>query len=98
MRPARAALPTEIDPPSWKKTTLAVVLVAAIHTAAAAADWNLFRGDPLLQGRAQALPDGLEPLWLFEVGEGIESGAAIVATRPSVRRPSCFPFAARRRR
>ncbi len=25
MRPARAALPTEIDPPGWKKTTLAVV-------------------------------------------------------------------------
>jgi len=60
------------------RTTLAIALIAVFHTVSVAADWSLFRGDPLLQGRAEVLPDRLEPLWLFEVEEGIESSAAIV--------------------
>ena len=55
----------------------AVVVILATHPVWAD-DWSLFRGDPQLRGRAGALPDDLVPLWLFEVEEGIESGAAIV--------------------
>ena len=58
------------------KVILAAVLVAT-HAPLWADDWNVFRGDPQLRGRAAALPEKLDPLWLFEVEEGIESGAAI---------------------
>lgn len=53
---------------------LALMAPGAVH----ADDWAVFRGDPQLQGRAGSLPASLEPLWLYEVEEGIEGGAAVV--------------------
>jgi outer membrane protein assembly factor BamB len=45
----------------------------------AADDWASFRGDAQLTGVASgALPDGMKVLWTFEVGDGIESTAALV--------------------
>ena len=42
-------------------------------------DWHSFRGNPQLTGVAKSkLPDSLELLWTHQVGEGIESTAAIV--------------------
>jgi outer membrane protein assembly factor BamB len=60
------------------KTVLIAALLVAIDPLIQAEDWSLFRGDPQLHGRAGSLPDKLVPLWLFEIEEGIESGAAIV--------------------
>ncbi len=41
--------------------------------------WSQFRGNPALTGISQAnLPDSLKLLWTLEVGEPIESSAAIV--------------------
>ena len=57
--------------------TILLAVVLATHPVGAD-DWSVFRGDPQLRGRAGALPAELQPLWLFEVEEGIESGAAIV--------------------
>lgn len=60
------------------KTILIAALLVASDPLVRAEDWSLFRGDPQLHGRAGALPEKLDPLWLFEVEEGIESGAVIV--------------------
>jgi len=46
---------------------------------AAEDDWSSFRGDAQLTGVASGpLPEGMEVLWTFEAGEGIESTAAVV--------------------
>ena len=48
-------------------------------TAGSGESWSLFRGDPQLSGVAgKALDVPLAPRWTFQVGEGIESTAAIV--------------------
>ena len=57
--------------------TIVLGLICGVHSAAHAEDWALFRGNAQLHGRAGALPSDLEPLWVFEVAEGIEAGAAI---------------------
>ena len=57
--------------------TILIALLFAAHPVWAD-DWSVFRGDPQLRGRAGELPGKLAPLWVFEVEEGIESGAAIV--------------------
>ncbi len=58
----------------------ALALLALLAAPVAAADWPAFRGDAQLSGVAAAgLPDGLQPLWVFEIPDGIESTAAIVA-------------------
>lgn len=45
----------------------------------AAADWPIFRGNPLQTGVATGtLPTGLQVLWKFETKESVESSAAIV--------------------
>ncbi len=59
------------------RIALAVAFAAMFHAGTAAADWNLFRGNPQLHGRAGKLPATIAPLWLFEVEEGIEGSAAI---------------------
>ena len=48
-------------------------------TSSAVADvWNQFRGNPALTGISDSvLPDSLKLLWTLEVGESIESSAAI---------------------
>ena len=46
---------------------------------APAADWSLFRGNPLQTGvAASSLPDNLEIRWKFKARDGIEGAAAIV--------------------
>lgn len=48
-------------------------------TAADAADWAMFRGDPHLTGVARCvLPDKLVKRWTYETGDVIQSSAAIV--------------------
>ncbi|MPZ18132.1 MAG: PQQ-binding-like beta-propeller repeat protein [Luteitalea sp.] len=41
-------------------------------------DWAQFRGSPELTGTASELPPALELLWTTDVGESVESSAAIV--------------------
>jgi len=42
-------------------------------------NWPQFRGNPSLTGVSQStVPDSLKPLWTYEVGDSIESSAAIV--------------------
>ena len=57
------------------KCLVALVICSGV---AVADDWPTFRGNSMLQGRAETLSTELQPLWLFEVEEGIEGGAAIV--------------------
>jgi len=61
-----------------KPLTRCLVALLICSGVAAADDWPTFRGNAMLQGRAEALSTDLQPLWLFEVEEGIEGGAAIV--------------------
>jgi outer membrane protein assembly factor BamB len=65
----------------YLKTVLCLSLVSAAAATAplvGAADWLLFRGNPLQSGvAASPLPDKLEILWTFKVKDGIESTAAI---------------------
>lgn len=57
-------------------SSLAVLLALAMS---AAADWPLFRGNPLQTGVAQGeLPPSLAVRWKFKAGDGIEGTAAIV--------------------
>ncbi|MFB3066652.1 MAG: PQQ-binding-like beta-propeller repeat protein [Planctomycetota bacterium] len=43
-----------------------------------AGDWPLFRGDAGLTGVASdTLPEKLEPLWVFEAGDGFASAVAV---------------------
>ena len=64
-------------------TRMLAALGLAVALPAGAAEtkgsWPIFRGDPQLTGVAQVkLPLNLEPLWVFEAGEGgIEAAAAI---------------------
>jgi outer membrane protein assembly factor BamB len=63
-----------------------VVACAALALAASvtvgAAEWPQFRGNPELTGvAAEALPPNLKVLWTAEVGESIESSAAIAGGR-----------------
>src|SRR4051812_13602750 len=57
----------------------AVPIFSAISTPLVAADWPIFRGNPLQTGISKdTLPDQLEILWKFETGDAVESTAAIV--------------------
>jgi len=53
--------------------------VAAAQSVSVTVDrWPMFRGDAALGGVARgSLADRLEPLWVFEVPEGIEAAVAI---------------------
>ena len=45
-------------------------------------EWLIVRGDPQLTGVAQTtLPAEIEPLWVFQAGDSIESAAAIYQDR-----------------
>lgn len=56
-----------------------LVLAMAVLPVAAEEDWSSFRGNAQLTGVAPgSLPEDMEVLWTFEVGEGIESTAALV--------------------
>src|SRR5918993_2403060 len=60
--------------------TLALLLAWA--QSAGAADWPRFRGDAAMTGvAADALPPALKLLWSVEIGESVESSAAIVGDR-----------------
>jgi len=55
---------------------MAVVLAMSFATAA---DWSIFRGDPLMNGVGMAkLPDQLEERWVFKTKDTIEGAPAIV--------------------
>ena len=56
---------------------LVFLLIHAMHPAFG--DWASFRGNPQLTGVADSqLPDKLEVLWTFDIGDIIESTAAVV--------------------
>jgi outer membrane protein assembly factor BamB len=60
---------------------LALLLTCA-PSAVAAADWPRFRGDAAMTGAAgEALPGALKLLWSTEIGESVESSAAVVGER-----------------
>jgi len=72
---------------SWTPAALALYFLVPLTVPGApvpisparAADWPLFRGDPLQTGIAKdSLPDKLETLWTFETKEPVEATAAIV--------------------
>ena len=55
-----------------------LTLLLACAQSAGAADWPRFRGDAAMTGAAaEALPPTLKLLWSAEVGESVESSAAI---------------------
>lgn len=52
--------------------------LALLFSAAAAADWPLFRGDPLMSGVGEAkLPDQLDERWAFKTGDAVEGAPAV---------------------
>jgi outer membrane protein assembly factor BamB len=58
------------------------LLLACTPSPAGAADWPRFRGDAAMTGvAAEALPPALKLLWSAEIGESVESSAAIVGDR-----------------
>ena len=59
---------------------LACALLLSAHaTAQSGASWPQFRGNPRLTGMAESVPPAAPKLlWKFEVGESIDSSAAIV--------------------
>jgi outer membrane protein assembly factor BamB len=63
-----------------KRTLLiTTVLMLLASPVAAEEDWSTFRGDARLTGVAgSSLPDDMKVIWTAEIGEGIESTAAIV--------------------
>src|SRR5438045_2113972 len=59
--------------------TLFLVVAVTAPAAPVAADWPLFRGNPLMTGVGQAkLPDQLQEKWTFKCGRGVESAPAVV--------------------
>src|SRR5947209_2155586 len=61
-----------------RRCLLAVTAVVLL-SAAASADWPLFRGNPLMTGVGQArLPDQLQERWTFKCKRGVESAPAVV--------------------
>ncbi len=61
---------------------VALALLLSWTQSAGAADWPRFRGDATMTGvAAEALPPALKLLWSAEVGESVESSAAIVGDR-----------------
>jgi outer membrane protein assembly factor BamB len=72
---------------SWMLAALALCCLAPVAIlgtpfpipVARAADWSLFRGNPLQTGISKdSLPDKLDTLWTFETKEPVEATAAIV--------------------
>jgi outer membrane protein assembly factor BamB len=58
---------------------LCATWLGAMHASPARGDdWPQFRGNPQLTGTAGELPPALELLWTAEIGESVESSAAIV--------------------
>ena len=61
---------------------VALAFLLAFAESAGAADWPRFRGDAAMTGvAAEALPPALKLLWSAEIGESVESSAAIVGDR-----------------
>jgi eukaryotic-like serine/threonine-protein kinase len=61
---------------------VALAFLLAFAQSAGAADWPRFRGDAAMTGvAAEALPPALKLLWSAEIGESVESSAAIVGDR-----------------
>ena len=61
---------------------VALALLLSWTQSAGAADWPRFRGDATMTGvAAEALPPALKLLWSAEIGESVESSAAIVGDR-----------------
>ncbi|MDB5311476.1 MAG: afsK 3 [Gemmataceae bacterium] len=57
----------------------AVLAVGILLPVSSAADWPLFRGNPLMSGVGQGkLPDQLQERWAFKTGDAVE-GAPVVA-------------------
>ena len=60
----------------------ALAVLLAWASSAGAADWPRFRGDAAMTGvAADVLPQALKLLWSAEIGESVESSAAIVGDR-----------------
>jgi outer membrane protein assembly factor BamB len=58
---------------------LILTLAISVMADAPAANWAQFRGNHSLTGVSQSnVPTSLKPLWTYELGESIESSAAIV--------------------
>lgn len=61
------------------RAPLLAALGAALLAPLAAADWPVFRGDPLMTGASAAkLPDQLEERWVFKAKDAVEGAPAIV--------------------
>ena len=72
MRPARERGEGRYGP----LAALALILLS-FPALADTQGWTQFRGGPLQQGVAEALPAELAPAWTFEIADGVEATAAI---------------------
>ncbi len=71
--------PTNINHSLFKCITIVVLFLLPVIGHASFAHWESFRGNPQLTGVADSdLPENPQLLWTFQVGDMIESTAAVV--------------------